>query len=198
MRVADIVKIDARRSKVLTDEDFAFLLYQRELEEFQIHIGRELDHYKTQIEPCLKKRALSRCLHILKAADKTRYELMRKLREDFYPKEVIYYALSYCQRQGYVDDGAYATAYAQRYGESKSIFRIRRELLKKGVKAELIESALQDMEQTESEQLMRILQKEDIQKTVLDKSRLQKLTARLLRRGYRYQQIKDCIQRLCE
>ena len=52
----------------------------------------------------LRKRIKERALYLLKAADKTEYEIRTKLRQAFYPEELIDYAVDFLKQYRYIDD----------------------------------------------------------------------------------------------
>ena len=67
MQIISVTPLDKRRSKVLTDEDFAFALYQGEIKAYKIKEGGELtgEVYWEILEKVLFKRAKERTLYLL-------------------------------------------------------------------------------------------------------------------------------------
>ena len=84
MQIISVTPLDKRRSKVLTDEDFAFALYQGEIKAYKIKEGGELtgEVYWEILEKVLFKRAKERTLYLLKSRDRTELE-------SFHPQYVI-------------------------------------------------------------------------------------------------------------
>ena len=196
MKVKDIVTIDKMRSKVLVDKGFAFPLYKKELKLFNIEIGKELYNYETDIEIHLKKRAISRLIYILSKSDKTEYELIRKLDASYYPKEVIKYAILYCRKHRYINDENYIREYIEIYRETRSKTRIKADLIKKGLNKSDIDEILEEEYIDEEEQVNIFLKSININDVLGDKKELNKLINRLMRKGYKYDIIKSCIQNL--
>ncbi len=196
MKVKDIITIDKMRSKVLVDEGFAFPLYKKELKLFNIEIGKELYNYETDIEIHLKKRAISRLIYILSKSDKTEYELIRKLDASYYPKEVIKYAILYCRKHRYINDENYIREYIEIYRETRSKTRIKVDLIKKGLNKSDIDEILEEEYIDEEEQVNIFLKSVNINDVLGDKKELNKLINRLMRKGYKYDIIKSCIQNL--
>lgn len=196
MKVKDIITIDKMRSKVLVDKGFAFPLYKKELKLFNIEIGKELYNYETDIEIHLKKRAISRLIYILSKSDKTEYELIRKLDASYYPKEVIKYAILYCRKHRYINDENYIREYIEIYKETRSKTRIKVDLIKKGLNKSDIDEILEEEYIDEEEQVNIFLKSININDVLGDKKELNKLINRLMRKGYKYDIIKSCIQNL--
>ena len=109
MQIISVTPLDKRRSKVLTDEDFAFALYQGEIRAYKIKEGGELtgEVYWEILEKVLFKRAKERTLYLLKSRDRTELEIRRRLKDGYYPQEAIDYAVDFLKRYRYVDDENY-------------------------------------------------------------------------------------------
>lgn len=161
MQVLSVTPLDKRRSKVLVDEGFAFVLYNGELRKYQIEQDRELPDrvYREILEEILKKRARERALYLLKASDKTEAEIRRKLREGFYPQEAIDSTLSFLQEYHLVDDLDYARRYIRTYSSSRSRKRIRFELMQKGLDKQQIGQLLEEEEVSEDSQIEAFLRR---------------------------------------
>ena len=88
-----------------------------------------------------KEKALS----ILKARDKTEYELIEALRIAGYSEEEITETLLYLKDMGYIDDLSYAGRYVQiSMDKRRGPKRIERELIEKGVKSSVIYDVMSD------------------------------------------------------
>ena len=100
MRIISVTPLDKRRSKVLTDEDFAFALYRGELRAYNIEEGSQLssEAYREILEKILFKRAKERTLYLLRSRDRTELEIRRKLKDGHYPQEAIDYAVDFLKR----------------------------------------------------------------------------------------------------
>ncbi len=106
MTVTEIVPVDKRRSKVILDDDFTLVLYRGELKRYFIEEGSEISEevYQEIVKEILYKRARERVLFLLKSSDKTEQELRRKLKEGFYPQEVIDYAIHFLKEHRFIND----------------------------------------------------------------------------------------------
>ena len=195
MTITEILPLGTKKSKVLTDEDFAFSLYRGEIKKMELEVGRELteDFLKTELYPLLIRRSRERLLYLLKQRDYTEAELRRKFREGFYPEEIAELALDYGRSLRYVDDRRVAETYIRTRSGEKSARYIKTALRNRGVDKELIEEFLEAEAPDESVQICRELKKRRYS-TELDNKAEQRIYAALLRKGYTYGAIRDAIR----
>lgn len=195
MTITEILPLGTKKSKVLTDEDFAFSLYRGEIKKMELEVGRELtdDFLKTELYPLLIRRSRERLLYLLKQRDYTEEELRRKFREGFYPEEIAELALDYGRSLRYVDDRRVAETYIRTRSGEKSARYIKTALLNRGVEKELIEELLEAEAPDEGAQICRELKKRGYSPE-LDAKAEQRIYAALLRKGYTYGAIRDAIR----
>ena len=86
MIVTNIEQIGKEKFKVSTDEDTTYILYKSELRKYAVRENEELDYLK--IEEMLEKKAKKKVLDWLKFSDRTKDELMNKLYQAGYSKEI--------------------------------------------------------------------------------------------------------------
>lgn len=198
MQITEIVPLDKQRSKVLTDEDFAFALYKGELRRYQIKSGTEISQevYREIVETVLCRRARERALYLLKMRDRTEQEIRRKLEEGFYPREVIERTLEFLREYGFVNDREYARQYVEIYGKRRSRRRIQNDLAQKGLDRDQIAELLDEGNVEEEAQIEAFLRRKhyDPQETSFEDK--QKMTASLVRRGYAYETVSQVIKNL--
>ena len=195
MTITEILPLGTKKSKVLTDEDFAFSLYRGEIKKMDLEVGKELteDFLKTELYPLLIRRSRERLLYLLKQRDYTEEELRRKFREGFYPEEIAELALDYGRSLRYVDDRRVAETYIRTRSGEKSARYIKTALLNRGVEKELIEELLEAEAPDEGAQICRELKKRGYSPE-LDAKAEQRIYAALLRKGYTYGAIRDAIR----
>ena len=195
MTITEILPLGTKKSKVLTDEDFAFSLYRGEIKKMDLEVGKELteDFLKTELYPLLIRRSRERLLYLLKQRDYTEAELRRKFHEGFYPEEIAELALDYGRSLRYVDDRRVAETYIRTRSGEKSARYIKTALLNRGVDKELIEELIEEEAPDESAQICRELKKRRYS-TELDNKAEQRIYAALLRKGYTYGAIRDAIR----
>ena len=135
MQIMAVTPFDKRRSKVLISEDFAFVLYNGEIRRYHIEEGAELteERYRQILDEVLRKRARERAIYLLKEKDRTEAELTKKLREGFYPEEVIREVLELFKARHYIDDEEYGRRYLDNHSQKKSRRRLQYDLQRKGL-----------------------------------------------------------------
>ena len=131
-KVTAVVPLDKRRSKVFVDEEAAFVLYKGELRRYRIEEGEELseEQHGRILEEVLMKRGKERALYLLKDRDRTEAEIRKKLKEGFYPQQVIDRTMDFLKEYGFVDDLEFGRRYIEVYGNQRS--QIQAFLRKKG------------------------------------------------------------------
>ncbi len=94
-----------------------------------------------------EQRARSLLLRQLSTAPKTRWQLEQKLVDSDVPEDIADPLLSYFEEIGLIDDSAFARLWVDSRSRTKSLSRsaLRRELAEKGVPAEYIEGALEQL-----------------------------------------------------
>ena len=203
MIVTQIAEVTKTRSKVFLDGEFAFVLYKGELRLFQITLGEELkqEYYDEIMHNVLPKRAKLRSMNLLKSRDYTEAQLIRKLKEGGYPKEVIAKAVAYVKDFHYIDDRRYATQYISYHSQDKSRKRIMLDLQNKGIAQEIAEFAYEEVLESgdlmpQEELIMKFLQKKHYDPQTADYSDKQKIYRYLLGKGFTMEQIRHAIGEL--
>lgn len=136
-----------------------------------------------------------KALRLLEFRNHSQFELREKLLRYGAEPEQIDYALEFCTEYGFLNDERYAAALARDLSNLKKYgkYRIKAELTKRGISAEIIENVLYEVEDN-SEVL------EELIKRKLKGSFEKKDTDRAIRyfiyRGYNLTDIKRAIERL--
>lgn len=195
MRVESILPVGKKKCKVLLAEGFAFVLYIGEAKRFRIQEGQELSPQTYQIieKEILEKRAMERCIRLLKDSDRTESQLRRKLEEDSYPEPVIARTLKILAEHRYVNDASYAQRYVELGGSHKSVRQMAWELERKGVSKEYISQALQEAAPQEEEAIRTLARKKAGDIHSLSTKELYKLYAYLARKGFSYEAIRRAL-----
>ena len=96
---------------------------------------------------------------------------------------------------GYLNDALFAKLYAEDQIKmcAKGSYRIRQELLQKGVAAGIIDDALKEAEADTMTALREFVEMRNLCDTVHSRKDLEKLKARLARRGYSPGEIRQCL-----
>lgn len=112
MIVTEIEDCGSGKRKVYLDGQPAFVLYRGELSGCHIEKDQELPEavYREIMDEILWKRIRMRCLYLLKSMDRTEYQLRTKLKQNFYPEELIDRVILWLENLHYLDDVRYAEA----------------------------------------------------------------------------------------
>lgn len=143
-------------------------------------------------------RAQNAALGILGRKMLTCRELCDRLLKKGYEKEVAEKVVEEFLSVGYLDDRRYAELYlADGVNLSaKGLYRIRQELLRKGVSSSVIDQVFEDAEVNTKDSLIQYIEERQLLQGVHSRKDLEKLTARLVRRGYSLSEIKDCLEEM--
>lgn len=198
MTVTEIVPMDKRRSKVILDEDFTLVLYRGELKKFGIEEGKLVaeETYQKIIDDVLRKRARERVLYLLKSSDKTEQELRRKLKEGWYPQDVIDGTMDFLKQHRLINDENYGKRYAEYYSVKRSKRQIQYELQKKGLEKEMIQDIMEEQPVDEEAQIRAYLTKKHLTEKELDAKERNKAMAALGRKGYSYDAVARVMGRI--
>ena len=200
--VTGIEELDVKRSKVYLEGDVAFVLYKGELRELQLKVNRELSEpdYLRILTEILPKRAKKRALYLLQKKSYTEWKLREKLREGFYPSQVIDEAIEYLKSYHYIDDFAFARDYIFYRKDKLSKKVIEEKLRAQGISKEdlylVLQEAYPDKEEEEElqrKQALKLLEKRAYQKECTDAKEQQKLYAFLMRKGISASVIKQVL-----
>lgn len=200
MQVTRIEELSKSRCKVYLDQELAFILYKGELRSFQVKEGRPFSEeaYRTIMEEVLPKRAKLRCMNLLMSRGYTVQQLKDKLRQGFYPEEIIEKAVEYVASFHYIDDLRYAEDYIAAHEDKRSRKRIEQDLLGKGISREILEQAWQQWEEkggkiNEATMIQKLLEKKHFDRETADWKEKQKMYAYLMRKGFSASEISKVI-----
>lgn len=132
-----------------------------------------------------KQTAFDKALTHITSSMKTEREIRTFLTRKGYLSDVCDYVVEKMKRYGFLDDEAYARAYAESAGKKKGSRLIAQELRRKGVSDRAIEAALADLSD-ESDSAKKVLEKYLRGKDITDKKTVQKAYAHLISKGYDY------------
>ena len=130
-------------------------------------------------------QATKKAMSLLQHMDRTEWELRSKLQQSGFSEEVVEQAIAYVESYHYIDDERYATRFVEIYKDSRSMQRIRQDLMKRHVPEQWIELAIESVEGDDSVALTKALEKLLRGKTELSYEEQQKVMAKLYRRGFR-------------
>lgn len=188
MQIVRISELDKKRVKIVLEDRTYFPLYKTEQRRYDLAEGEELSgeqfqEIKTEI---LIKRARKRTMHLLERMDRTEAQLRDKLRQGYYPDDVIEDAITYVKSYHYVDDLRYAQNYVRSHMEQKSQRKLQMELLSKGVPKQMITEALEEEYQQENERelILKWIEKKQYCAQEADIKEKRRMYQFLLRKGF--------------
>jgi Uncharacterized protein conserved in bacteria len=202
MVVTNLEQSEQSKVKVFIDDSYAFLLYQKDIEQFGLKQGREIAEalYMEIMEETIYRRAKQKALAVLKFIDRTEQELRTKLSESGYPEEIIIRTISYVMEYGYLNDERFARAYIRARMHTKSKQVIKNELYRKGISKEVADSILAEeyentetVEDAELSAIRKAVAKKTKNPEALNPQEKQKLMASLYRKGFEISKIKKVI-----
>ena len=153
MIVTRIEPYNKTKSKIYIDYEFAFVLYKGEIHKMHIVQDMEMSDelYSEIMNNVLIKRGRIYAMNILQKQDKTEHDLRKKLKDAFYPEEIINDAIDYVKGFKYIDDVRYSVAYINMSLNRMSKAEIVNKLSQKGVSKYDIETAFSEFEEYENE-----------------------------------------------
>lgn len=125
-------------------------------------------------------------MHLLERMDRTESQLRTKLKQGYYPEDVIEDAIDYVKSYHYLDDLRYAQNYVRCHKDRKSRRMMQMELLTKGVSKEWIARALEEEcpQEDEREQILKWIQKKNYSSRTADLREKQRMYQFLMRKGF--------------
>ena len=197
MYVTKIEPVTKTKYKVFIDGQFAFVLYKGELSRYHITQDTEVDERLVSqiLSETVLKRAKLRAIHLLADMDRTESQLRTKLRQGLYQDDIIEQAIAYVKSFGYVEDEDYARRLVLSRQSRKSRKEIYASLCQKGVAKETIDKVMEECYEMEENgsKFKNFLRRKDLCRAG-DRSRKAKICGYLLRKGFRYEDIRQVIQ----
>ena len=197
MYIKDIVRLDKRKVKVICDEA-TFPLYASEIKNLGLCTQMDIsdDLCTTIFDEILYKRAKERSLHLIEKMDRTEYQIRTKLKDGYYPYEIIERVIAFLNKYNFLNDKDYAIRYAEYSKKTKSSRLILIELSKKGISKEIISDIKMNLDtgQEEIQQIVKLLDKRRYSEACEDIKEKRKIINCLLRRGYDFENINVAIR----
>lgn len=192
----EVQKRNPERVSVFIDEVFAFGAYVDDAYEYNIKKGVVLDDaaYEELINKLQFRKAKYTALEYINTGNKTEHQVRQKLKDKEYDETVIERILEFLKSYHFIDDEDFKKRYMeyQTSVKRKSIKQTQYELYKKGVENNNFGDTLEDMSSVEQQNIAYYLEKYGYNPD-LEYSQKQKIIARLLRRGFNYDNIRNVI-----
>ena len=193
--IAQVVEFKLKVGKEVSDEELVEFkkasefgkLYQRALEK-----ALSRPHSEKEIRDYLRRKLRSSSSDSLRAATSCVCgEQTKSLWSSDELSEFSERIIERLKERGYVDDFKFAEYYAQNRFVKKGVSRkrLRLELMKKGVKKEIIEEVLGKSERNDEEEIMKIIRKKRGRY-----SEPEKLIVYLCRQGFSYELVREKVE----
>lgn len=201
--ITQIEELDKRRCKIYMNHKPVFVLYKGEVTQYKLREEEVIKEsvYDEIIKQVLPLRAKKRCLNLLQKRPYTEWKLREKLKEGFYPQEIIDEAIDYMKSFHYIDDYEYASQYVFYHKDSESRKKMEEKLSIKGIDKEILKRVFIDSYQDEEEmmelelqQAKKFLEKKGYDAQAMEWKEKQKIFAYLLRKGLRTSVIKEAMR----
>ena len=200
MVVTQISEVSKSRCKVYIDQEFAFVLYKGELRLYKLAEGKEITQkdYEEVMHVVLPKRAKLRAMNLLQKRSYTEKQLKDKLKDGFYPEQIMDEAIEYVKSFHYVDDLPYVIDYISCYETRKSKKKLEMDLGQKGVSKYMIEEGFRQWEaqggvQDEMQMIQQLLEKKHYSQEcdIKEKNRIYGF---LLRKGFTVEKVQEAMK----
>ncbi|MBQ8926714.1 MAG: regulatory protein RecX [Oscillospiraceae bacterium] len=144
------------------------------------------------------RRAYKRACYLLDARDYSYSLMYQKLMATYHDRELCHRVLTQLVQCGAIDDRRYAARLAEYLVERKryGLYRVRQEMLRRGLDKSLIEEQLEAFSETAEDQIGQVLEKK-YGRYLTDPDDLkarQKVIAGMARLGYSYGSVKAAIE----
>lgn len=193
--ITDVIEVNSKKSRVEINYEVEFSLYKSEIRRFHVEKNSRLssEHYNEIMTELLPKRARERCLNLLSRRSMTQQELRNKLKEGYYPEEIIEQTMRLLISHGFIDDECYADNYIEMNQKRRSIRQIKQNLLRKGIAPDVIVQVLSKSDIDEEENIRRLMAKKRMDPENSTEEEKNKFCAYLLRKGYDYDKIRKTV-----
>lgn len=173
---------------------------RRLLAEYDIREGMDMEEtlLQTLHLRSRRSRAYQRALYLLDARDYSYSMLFQKLMQTYKDRELCTAVADKLLRDGRLDDARYARRLAEYLVERKryGLFRVRQELLHRGIPRALCEEAMEGLEDAAQENIPAVLEKKygRLLTDPADRRSREKAVAGMVRLGYDYRSVRRAVE----
>lgn len=191
-------KNSKRRYNLYLDGEFKCGVTEDSVAVFRLKVGQTLTESKLKeiMDTTETQIAFDKCLNLLGKSMKTTKQIKDYLQQKGFGDRVSQNVLNKLKEYKYIDDQAYAAAFVSQFKTCKGVFRIRQELMLKGIKKEIIDEALIGLDEEENVENAFNLAKKAVKGKQIDQKQLIKINRHLLSRGFDFETINVVLNRL--
>lgn len=193
-------KYNKNRYSIFLNDEYSFSVDEDTLIEHSILKGKTFDdkYIENIIISDEKNKAKSKALNYISYKIRTEKEVRNKLKKlgyQEYEDEII----EYLKENNYINDKEYAIFFVKDRLKLKNLgkYRIKEELIKKGIIPEYIENALQESnyEEDEVKRILFLIERRQKRSYKSEEDRYRKIYSFLLRKGYDSEIIKKALSK---
>lgn len=156
---------------------------------YEMDLNRKEELSREEYRRVIYLASLAKSLFLLSRRDYSRKEMLIKLKVKFREYEILEEVVEKLEKRGYINDLDYARSLIERSHESKR--KLEYQLSMKGIGREAIQEAFGETDHDEMEEIRKQLKK-------VAKREKDKQIAYLMRKGFRYEDIKDVMREIGE
>ena len=197
MIITKLDKVGTKQVRLFFDEEKYCLLYYNEIRRLGFHEQDEIGQEEfEELNKLLLHRAKLKAMSLLKYQDRTKKELKERLMRAEFPEFITEGAVAYVESFGYINDDAYIRNFIDSRKDKKSRREIYALLRQKGVDMNQAEEIMEEMyeEHSDQEAIRELLRKKHWDFACTDPKEKQKIYGYLVRKGFRYEDIRQVIQ----
>ena len=197
MIITKLDKVGTKQVRLFFDEEKYCLLYYNEIRRLGFHEQDEIGQEEfEELNKLLLHRAKLKAMLLLKYQDRTKKELKERLMRAEFPEFITEGAVAYVESFGYINDDAYIRNFIDSRKDKKSRREIYALLRQKGVDMNRAEEIMEEMyeEHSDQEAIRELLRKKHWDFACTDPKEKQKIYGYLVRKGFRYEDIRQVIQ----
>ena len=197
MIITKLDKVGTKQVRLFFDEEKYCLLYYNEIRRLGFHEQDEIGQEEfEELNKLLLHRAKLKAMSLLKYQDRTKKELKERLMRAEFPEFITEGAVAYVESFGYINDDAYIQNFIDSRKDKKSRREIYALLRQKGVDMNRAEEIMEEMyeEHSDQEAIRELLRKKHWDFACTDPKEKQKIYGYLVRKGFRYEDIRQVIQ----
>ena len=190
----EIQKSNDERANLYLDEKFFSGISLELVVKEHLKVGMEIDENKLSelILEDEKGKALAKAVKYIGSNLKTEKQLRDYLKKKEYNPATIDYVIDKLKEYDYLNDENFAKAYILTYSKKYGKLKLKSQLKMKGIKDSVIENLLEDVQSDSID----LVAKKYMKNKELTYENLQKLMRFLYSRGYEFDDINSCVNRL--
>ncbi len=199
MRITAVEKNEkvSSMATVILDNNITFCMPKKRIELLELKEGKSITEETLNylLDTEVYAAARSAAVSFLAMKLRTSYEVAQKLSDMGYEEAAIEKVIENLKEINYIDDFNYACKYISEKTKlkPKSVKLLAMELSQKGIRDDIISSALEEFELDEEEVALQLLRKRYSKYTVFDEKLIQKMKTFLAGRGFSYGQISKAV-----